>query len=156
VTRIALLDSNYAYSADKKHADKLAAWLSGGASRHLCVLAYHDSIALLNGKTFVSEEGGTWGRSHAMQRDLARSFPFTETTGDLHQFTALDGRVKFLLKENPAREILHTRQVEWNGFIHSMLTGTPMEGKGYQYLGPRAYGEFIEGGSKTSEPPKEK
>jgi hypothetical protein len=144
VTRIAFLDSNYAYGAAKGHRDKFTAWLAGGAPRSLCVLAYHDSIALLNGKAFVSEDGGTWGRSRAMQQDLAAVFPFTTETADgFQRFTALDGRVKFILKENPAREVLHTRQVELNGFIHSMLTGTPLEEKEYRYFGPRVYSEFI-------------
>ena len=144
VTRIAFLDSNYAYCAEKDHAAKLAAWLSSDPAHSLCVLAYHDSIALLDGKTFVSEEGGTWGRSHAMQRDLAASFSFKEETVDaLQHFSALDGRVQFLLRENPERKVLHTRLVEWNGFIHAMLTGTAREEKGYRYLGPCAYDEFI-------------
>ena len=33
--------------------------------------------------------------------------------------------------------------VEWNGFIHSMLTGTPLEEKDYRHCGPRAYSGFI-------------
>lgn len=144
VTRMAFLDSNYAYRAEKDHAAKLAAWLAADPTHRLCVLAYHDSIALLDGKTFVSDEGGTWGRSHAMQRDLAASFLFKEETVDmLRRFSALDGRVQFLLRENPERKVLHTRLVEWNGFIHAMLTGTVREEKGYRYLGPRAYDAFI-------------
>jgi hypothetical protein len=51
--------------------------------------------------------------------------------------------VKFFLKENPAKEILHTRQVELNGFIHALLTGTPRENQGYAYLGPRVYDDLI-------------
>jgi len=110
------------------------------------VLAYHDSITLLNGKSFVSEEGGTWGRSHAMQRDLAAAFPFTTGHGDgFQRFVALESRVQFLLRENPAREVLHSRLVEWNGFIHAMLTGTTREEKDYHYCGPRAYSAFISG-----------
>ena len=38
---------------------------------------------------------------------------------------------------------LHTRLVEWKGFIHSMLTGTPLEEKDYRHCGPRAYSGFI-------------
>ena len=145
VTRIAFLDGNYAYSSAKGHDAKLSRWLKGRPSRYLCVLAYHDSIALLNGKTFVSEEGGTWGRSHAMQRDLAGAFPFTTSQGDgFERFTALDGRVKFLLRENPERTVLHTRLVEWNGVIHAMLTGTALEEKDYRYCGPRVYDSLIE------------
>jgi hypothetical protein len=51
--------------------------------------------------------------------------------------------VKFFLKENPEHKILHTVQVERNGFIHSQLTGTPAEARGYTYLGERAYEEMV-------------
>ncbi len=144
VERIAFLDSNYGYDATKGHADKLVTWLKESPRNHLCVLAYHDSNALLNGKPFVSEAGGTWGRSHAMKADFAKSVPIESVTKDgLQTHTALGGQMKFFLKENPERKILHTVQVERNGFIHSMLTGTPTEGRGYEYLGGRAYEGFI-------------
>jgi len=146
VERITFLDSDYAYDANLQHDAKLAEWLQASPLHALCVLAYHDSIALLNGKTFVSEQGGTWGRSLAMHQDLARRFPFTEETeGVWRRLTALDGRVKFLLRENPEKGILHTRQVEWNGFIHAMLTGTPLENQGYTYAGPRVYEAYLSG-----------
>lgn len=145
VERIALLDSNYGYDAAKGHADKLLAWLQASPRNHLCVLAYHDSIALLNGKTFVSEAGGTWGRSHAMKADLAKTLTFESATKDgLQTHTALGGRVKFFLKENPEQKILHTVQVERNGFIHSMLTGTSQEARSYEYLGQRAYDQWMQ------------
>ncbi|MGV3755505.1 MAG: hypothetical protein ACO1QS_09000 [Verrucomicrobiota bacterium] len=145
VERIAFLDSNYAYDAALGHADKLAVWLAGDTKRYLCVLAYHDSVALLNGKTFVSEAGGTWGRSQAMLRDLGVKFPFkTEITREWQRHQALDGRAKFFMKENPTKAVLHTRQVEWNGFIHAMLTGTELEGKGYEYMNGRVYSDLIQ------------
>jgi len=142
--RIAFLDSNYAYDTAQGHTEKLSVWLQGSPERYLCVLAYHDSVALLNGKTFVSEAGGTWGRSQAMLKDLGAKFPFqTELTAEWQRHQALDGRVKFFLRENPTKAVLHTRQVELNGFIHAMLTGTKLEGTGYEYMGARAYPEFI-------------
>lgn len=144
VERIAFLDSNYGYDA-RRHADKLLAWLNAATRNHLCVLAYHDSIALLNGKTFVSETGGTWGRSHAMKADLAATLKFESATKDgLQTHRALAGRVELRLKENPERKILHTVQVERNGFIHSMLSGTAAAGRGYAYLGGRTYERFIQ------------
>ena len=51
--------------------------------------------------------------------------------------------MQFILKENPDRKIFHTVQVERNGFIHSILSGTADEGKGYEYFGPRAYAQWI-------------
>jgi hypothetical protein len=48
------------------------------------------------------------------------------------------------LKENPERKILHTVQVERNGFIHALVTGTPNENRGYEYYGERAYARWIQ------------
>lgn len=144
IERIAFLDSDYAYDSEKKHDTKLAQWLAASDTHRLCVLAYQDYLALLDGKTFVSEAGGTWGRSQAMLHDLAQKFPLARTDANgLQTQVALDGRVKFFLKENPEKAILHTRQVEWNGFIHALLTGTPLENKGYTYLGDRVYSKLI-------------
>jgi hypothetical protein len=144
VVRIAFLDSNYAYSRAQGHLDKLVKWLSSPRQPSLCVLAYNDAAALLNGTNFVSAAGGTWGKSHAMLRDLAGTFQFTsQTNAGLRKHWALDGRVQFLLKENPERKILHTVQVERNGFIHSLVSGTTNEGRGYEYFGPLAYTRWI-------------
>jgi hypothetical protein len=144
IERIAFLDSDYAYDAAKSHGAKLAQWLAASDAHRLCVLAYQDYLALLDGKTFVSEQGGTWGRSQAMLRELAQEFPFTRTdAGGLQRHTALGGRVEFLLKENPDKAILHTGQVELNGFIHALLSGTEFAGRDYTYLGPRVYGDWI-------------
>lgn len=146
IKRIAFLDSNYAYEATN-HFAKLTAWLKASDENKLCVLAYHDSIALLDGKTFVSERGGTWGRSHAMLDDLRREFPFTSSTNSagLQTHVAAEGRIQFFLKENPDQKVLHTVQVDRNGFIHAMLTGTPLENRSYEYFGERAYERWIQG-----------
>jgi hypothetical protein len=144
VVRIAFLDSNYAYDKALGHEEKLVKWLRASTGHYLCVLAYNDAVALLNGKSFVSAAGGTWGKSHEMQHDLAEDLKFTsQTNAEFQAFSALDGRVQFILKENPERKIFHTVQVERNGFIHCMLLGTTNEGKGYEYFGPRAYSQWI-------------
>jgi hypothetical protein len=145
IDRIAFLDSNYAYDAARGHAEKLAAWLTASESHYLTVLAYNDAAALLDGKPFVSAEGGTWGRSHAMLKDLGAQFEFISRTNSdgLEFYSAQGGRIQFLLKENPAHEVLHTVQVERNGFIHAMVAGTADEAKGYEYFGPRAYVQWI-------------
>lgn len=170
VARIAFLDSNYAYDPARGHAEKLGKWLEASAGHRLCVLAYNDAVALLNGKPFVSATGGTWGRSHAMIKDLGARFKFSSqpdfawnvkpiagkapgarstfaTLSDrgLEKVSALDGRIKFLLKDNPERKILHTVQVERNGFIEAMVSGTTNEGRGFEYFGERAYEKWIEG-----------
>jgi hypothetical protein len=146
VVRIAFLDANYAYETEK-HLQKFVTWLSASREHRLCVLAYRDDLARWEGKPFVTVTGGTGGRSKAMQADLAQHFKLRHSQrGDLRVAKALGGRVQFLVHDNPAGIILHTVQVEKNGFIHSMLTGTKHEGRGYEYLGPRAYGQWIGGG----------
>jgi hypothetical protein len=145
IERIAFLDSDYAYDAARGHGEKLAAWLKDSGSHCLTVFAYNDAAALLDGKSFVSAEAGTWGRSHAMLKDLGAQFEFASRTNrdGLEQYCAQGGRVQFLLKENPAHEVLHTVQVERNGFIHAMVAGTADDGEGYEYFGPRAYTQWI-------------
>jgi hypothetical protein len=146
VTRIAFLDSNYAYDPALGHMTKLYQWLNASPDHRLCVLAYNDAAGLLNGKPFVSAAGGTWGRSHAMLKDLSAHYPLTrQWRGGIEWVTALDGRVTFLLKDNPEHKIYHTVQVEKNGFIEAMVSGTPLEGQAYEYFGDRAYEKWIEG-----------
>jgi hypothetical protein len=145
VVRIVFLDSDYAYDRARGHTDKLVQWLAKDSNRFLFVVAYNDAAGLLNGKPFVSAAGGTWGKSHAMQLDLAEAFQFTSrTNGNFEQYSALDGRVQFILRDNPERQIFHTVQVELNGFIHSLVSGTTNESRGYEYFGERAYSRWIE------------
>ena len=145
VERIALLDADYAYDPAQQHTEKLARWLKSSDQHFLSVMAYNDSVALLDGKPFVSATGGTWYRSHLMQTNLAAHFELASRNGGgLETVFALSNRVQLLLKDNPDRTILHTVQVERNGFIHSMLSGTSLEGHGYEYFGPRAYGRWIQ------------
>jgi hypothetical protein len=108
------------------------------------VFAYNDSVALLNGKPFVSPTGGTWHRSGMMIRDLQtqQGFERTETDSLVH-FRNRAGNIRFYLKKNPDRGIYHTQQVELNGFIHSVFVGTRFEERGYIYYGERAYGKYI-------------
>ena len=145
VVRIAFLDSDYAYDAGRRHDAKLTAWLRSSKSHFLCVLAYDDANALYQGRPFVSASGGTWGRSHAMLNDLRSEFDFSSETNSagIEFYRALDGHIQFCLKKNPERKILHSVQVERNGFIHAMVTGTSDENRGYVYYGDRAYTNWI-------------
>lgn len=143
VVRIAFLDSNYGWDNDS-YGPKVAAWLSSGKNRHLCTLAYNDSIVIYNGKPLVSPTGGTWYRSRMMKDYLARSFRLKEQWHDsLLWVTSRGRRIEFIFKPNPEGKIFHTHQVEYNGFIHSMLSGTKHEQKEYRYFGERAYAGLI-------------
>ena len=143
VVRIAFLDSNYGYD-DTLYGPKIVSWLKSGRDRYLCTMAYNDSVVIYNGKPLVSPTGGTWYRSRVMKDYVARSFRLKERqTDSLIWFTSPGRKIEFIFKPNPEGKIHHTRQVEYNGFIQSMLSGTRYEQKGYRYFGERAYSDMI-------------
>jgi hypothetical protein len=142
VLRIAFLDSDYGYE-DKPYGSQLLKWLTSG-KKFLCTLAYNDSVVIYQGKPLVSPTGGTWYRSSLMLKYLSGSLPFKTTEKDsLIWHEALKKRLEIILKPNPEGKIYHTVQVERNGFIHSMLSGTRWEQKSYTYFGRRVYDAFI-------------
>ncbi len=143
VVRIAFLDSNYGWENDR-YGPKIISWLRSGESRYLCTLAYNDSVVIYNGKPLVSPEGGTWFRTRKMKDYLSASFKLKKCERDsLTWYLSRDRRIEFILKPNPEEKIFHTQQVEYNGFIHSLLSGTRHEQRGYSYFGRRAYPDLI-------------
>ncbi|NTS39865.1 hypothetical protein HRG84_03025 [Flavisolibacter sp. BT320] len=143
VKNISFLDSNYGY--DSTYLQKFTQWLKQNKDVHLNVFAYNDSVALLDGKRFVSDTGGTWYRSGLMLRHLQKNFVFSKRRDDsLLVYQSATKKIAFFLKTNPERKIFHTQQVERNGFIHSVLIGTKREERNYVYFGERAYRRFIE------------
>ena len=143
VKRISFLDSDYGY--ETVYGDKIVQWLNASEDNYLSVIAYNDSVALYNGNPIVSPTGGTWYRSKLMKSYLSNYFTFTdEEDSSFIRYTALNGRIKFILKKNPLRQILHTVQVERNGFIQGMVSGTQHENEGYDYYGARAYSQWIQ------------
>ena len=143
VKRIVFLDSNYGYE-DSIHGPRLVEWLNSGTDKFLCTLAYNDSVVIYNGKPLVSPTGGTWCRSRRMKDHLAGFFPLSEeVTDSLLWYTSSDNRIEIILKTNPERKIYHTLQVELNGFIHSILSGTEHEQKDYKYFGKSAYSAYV-------------
>lgn len=143
IERIAFLDSNYGYE-DTIHGLPIVEWLKSDNKKFLTVLAYNDSVVIYNGKPLVSPTGGTWYRSKMMKKYLEKNFHFHQKNNDSLQWsTALNKRIEFILKTNSDKKIFHTVQVERNGFIHSILSGTKYEQKQYAYFGNRAYSDFI-------------
>lgn len=143
VVRMAFIDSNYGYE-DSLYRQKITRWLKKDRQHSLCVLAYNDSVVVYNGKPLVSPTGGTWWRSRLMLQNFAGDFRFKHAENDsLLWNTASRKRIEIVLKPNPQGKIYHTVQVERNGFIHSLLSGTSKEQKNYRYFGERAYSEFI-------------
>ncbi len=142
VRRISFLDSNYGY--DSTYYPVLRNWLKNVNGATLNVFAYNDSIALYNGKPFVSATGGTWYRSHLMRRHLSNDFQLNDTeTDSMYLYRSKKKFISFYLKKNTNKGIYHTQQVELNGFIHSILDGTRWQSKKYSYYEARAYNNFI-------------
>jgi len=143
VKRIGFIDSNYGYNS--VIGAKIDSWLQSDSDNRLTVFAYNDSIALYEGKPFVSATGGTWFRSKMMIKDLnqEREFRLTTLHQEITEYRTTDNQVLILLKENPTREIYHTKQVELNGIIHSTLFGTEAESEGYEYFGAHCYDKYI-------------
>ena len=142
IKRISFLDSDYGY--DSSYYPKFNKWLKEVKGSSLNVFAYNDSIALYNGKPFVSATGGTWYRSHLFLKHLQDDFVFKQkSTDSLIIYKSKNERVQFFFKPNFNRGIYHTQQVELNGFIHSVLCGTKLDSKKYQYYGVRAYNHLI-------------
>jgi hypothetical protein len=143
ITRISFLDSDYGY--DSSYYPKFRDWLKDVKGASLNVFAYNDSVALLNGKSFVSATGGTWWRSHLFLQHLQADYSFEKVKDDsLVVYKSRTGNIQFFFKTNPERKIFHTTQVELNGFIHSVLCGTAFDSRNYLYYGQRAYSDMIE------------
>ena len=171
IKRLVFLDSVYGYTTED-HLDKFTEWLKD-RSHYLSVISYEDSKVIFRGKPLVSQQGGTWGRSHQMVKDLGGRFrikgevkevddgsslnpeavkgsrKFSDETDEstnalMEIYRGLKGRISFKLLRSPEGLIWHLVLVEKNGFIDSSLTGTRLEGRGYQFWGPRAYSEYIQ------------
>ena len=143
IKRISFLDSDYGY--DSSYYPKFKNWLQQVKGSALNVFAYNDSIALYNGKPFVSATGGTWYRSHLFLNHLHNDFSFSKSNTDsLIIYKGLDDRIQFYFKINTDRGIYHTQQVELNGFIHSVLCGTKFDSQKYGYYSKRAYSIFLD------------
>jgi hypothetical protein len=143
IKRISFLDSDYGY--DSSYYPKFKNWLETVKGSALNVFAYNDSVALLNGKPFVSATGGTWYRSRLFLDHLQKDFSLEKVQDDsLIIYKSAKGNIQFFFKTNPDRKIFHTVQVELNGFIHSILCGTPYDSKKYIYYSQRAYSGLAE------------
>jgi len=143
VKRISFIDSDYAY--DSSYYPKFKNWLQHVNGSALNVFAYNDSIALYNGKPFVSATGGTWYRSHLFLSHLQGDFTFSKSSTDsLIIYKNNNSHIQFYFKININQGIYHTQQVELNGFIHSVLCGTKYDSRNYGYYSGRAYSNFIE------------
>ena len=145
VKRISFIDSNYNWE-HKRYGDKLKQWLLASKDNSLFVACYDDANALLDGKPFVSQKGGTWHRTYLMQRYLRKylkRLKWSRLENDsIIYYTANDRKIQFYFRKNPERAIYHTILVERNGYIQSVLSGTKYEGVGYQFMKKRVYDDY--------------
>jgi len=145
IKRIVFLDSNYGYSDDSGHGDKLIKWLDGRDDHFLMVIAYDDRNIMLNGKKVVGPTGGTFRATHRMLDRFSKGIELLKTDGEeVMTHRAFDGRARFLIHKNPENAILHTVLVEKNGFIHALTFGSTCEEGGPKFFGPRAYEDWIQ------------
>ena len=87
-----------------------------------------------------------------MMTDLDSQFSLWRfDRGDFKVGKGAGGRIQILIHQNPEAKILHTVQVERNGFIHGILSGTKQEERGYDYFGEPVYRQWIEGEASAGE-----
>ncbi|HEY1378725.1 MAG TPA: hypothetical protein VGF55_18140 [Gemmataceae bacterium] len=143
VESISFLDSNYSYSDESKHGDKLLAWLRGDEKRRLHVVAYDDREITLNGKKVVGPDGGTFRATRRMLDRLRKDIDIAETkAGDFAVYSGLGGRFTAHVHANPKNAILHTTLVgEMNGLLHVLAVGDATWGT---FGGPRAYTKWVQ------------
>lgn len=139
VERISFLDSNYSYSDEAKHGDKLIAWLNGDKKRYLTVIAYDDREIMLNGKRVVGPTGGTFRATERMLKRFQPEYlPHESKVGAFTTHAGLSGRLCFYVHPNAENKILHTALVgEMNGVIKVLTDVSPLES-------PRSYSKWIQ------------
>lgn len=156
VERIGFLDANYSYSDEKGHGEKLLAWLAGGETRRLVVIAYDDRNVTLDGKPIVSADGGTYRASERMMGRLAKERPLARSLYlDFDVYADQSRQVAFYVNRNYANKILHTALVgDMNGVLQVLTLGTLAE-KAWGAFGPgRAYTRWIEPCDDAVTPPQ--
>lgn len=140
IKRISFLDSNYGY--DSSYMMKFVNWLNTVKNSHINIFAYNDSVVIYKGEP-IKAATGTWYQSHQMLKDFMKYYSFQYSFTD-SIIMYKNKKIEFFLKPNPDRKIYHTQQVELNGFIHSILSGTTKDSKGYTYYSKRSYQHLIE------------
>ncbi|WP_410221565.1 hypothetical protein [Pedobacter sp.] len=142
VKRIGFIDATYAYNGPQ-HKDKLLNWLED-KNKALQIIAYNDSVVVLNGKPLVSPKGGTWYRSQLMAKDLAEKINLSNLNlSDRMSFFNKNHTIDFVLIKNPEAKIYHTNLVDKNGFISLIFNGTKFKSRNYTFWSDRAYSKYI-------------
>ena len=144
IKRISFLDSNYGYSKEEGHLDKLIEWLNKDPKNFLSVIAYDDRNIELNGKKVLSPTGGTFRRTTEMKQHFAEVMKLnTRADSVLEISTSANNNIEIIIHTNPDNLILHTVLVERNGFLQAMLSGLNYS-LPFTFWDRKAYSEYID------------
>lgn len=148
IKRIVFLDSNYYYEDSLKHGHKLTEWLNSSEDHYLVVVAYDDRYVEINGEIRERLKGGTFDKTRRMLAHFERNYSLSaerrRAFSDYTAYSALNGRLRIVMIDNPDKIMLHTVLVERNGFIYSLTTGTQYEEKGAPFFSERVYEKWIQ------------
>jgi hypothetical protein len=146
IRRISFLDSNYGYSDEDKHGDKILNWIAGDPKRNFVILCYDDRNITFNGKRVVGPTGGTYRKTHKMITRFKKDVELGKSVeNDIIRYRDLYGQMDIIIHTNPKNKILHTVLVgDMNGFIHSSTTGSEYENMAGVFNGPLAYEKWIQ------------
>jgi len=142
VKRISFLDSDHSYNSDR--GQKLVTWLQSTQDHYLTAIAYDDRNITYKGQPVAGAIG--YLKTLEMISDFQKQgIELTEQKKPGYTlYTGLNGRVNFIIMNNPDNKILHTETVYRNGFIYSETAGTPVEGVAGDFNGKIAFEKFIQ------------
>ena len=126
--RIAYLDAYYKHSSDTATAEKLKPWLDANPNHHLVLVCYDDRNIELNGKPVITTpDGGSFRAAHRLLDALSDHHPpTTQSDGPIDSVDFDHEQIHFIFHNNPQNLILHTRLVEWNGFLRAMTVDSSL------------------------------
>jgi hypothetical protein len=146
VRRLSFLDSNYSYSDEAGHGDKILKWLNARPDHILSIICYDDRNVKFNGKLIVGPNEGTWRKTLKMLERFQRDVKLEKVNeGAIIHYRGLNGRIDIIMYTNPENKILHTSLIgDMNGFIYAMTLGTKYEGKAGHFGAPVDYEKWIQ------------
>ena len=146
VRRLSFLDSNYSYSDEAGHGDKILKWLNARPDHILSIICYDDRNVKYNGKPVVGPNEGTWRKTLKMVERFQRDVKLEKVgEGAITHYRGLNGRIDIIMHTNPENKILHTSLIgDMNGFIYAMMVGTKYEAGAGRFGAPIAYEKWIQ------------
>lgn len=146
IERITFIDSNYSYTNEKKHGEKILEWLNHDSQHFLSIIAYDDRKVKVDGRSIIGPGEGTYRKTYEMLGFFEKDIKFIKINNEVFtQYKGLNGQIDIIIHNNRENIMLHTVLVgEKNGFIHSITTGTEYENKAAEFNGPNTYIKWIQ------------